>query len=353
MINATTTRTLKALGITNWPLSDQLAWQEALTDGDLFESSRPAARWAQTSRTSIAWSYGRWLGHLSHHELLNDEAPAERVTPSQVTVYIKELQESVRPQTVAGYLAHLYDAIRVMAPDRDWTWLKAIKTRLARGLKSDGRKAARVQDSARLFELGLSLMAEAMASGREDLGTAIMYRDGLMIALLAARPIRRRNLATIRIGKELQKVGDHWNLIFDAHQTKQSRYMEFPLPRKLTLYIGAYLRDYRKRLLGDKRHKYLWVSARGGVLCAGAIYERITKCTAAEFGNPINPHLFRDCVATTLARRDPEHVHVAVALLGHTDLRTTEKHYNQARMIDAVRQYQRELQRFRAQRAYG
>ncbi len=353
MINAATTRTPKALGITDWPLSDQLAWQDALTDGDLFESSRPAARWAQSSRTSIAWNYGRWLSHLSHHELLNDEAPAERVKPLQVTVYVEELQETVRPQTVATYLAHLYDAIRVMAPDRDWTWLKAIKTRLARGLKSDGRKAARVQDSARLFELGLSLMAQAVASGREDGGTAITYRDGLMIALLAARPIRRRNLAAIRIGKELQKVGDHWCLIFEARQTKQSRYMEFPLPRELTLYIGAYLRDYRKRLLGDERHEYLWVSARGGRLVAGQIYDRIMRRTAAEFGNPINPHLFRDCAATTLARRDPEHINITASVLGHTDLRTTEKHYNQARMIDAAKKYQRELQRFRAERAYG
>ncbi len=334
-------------------MPDQLAWQNALTEGDLFEVSRPAARWAQSSRTHIAWDYGRWLGHLSHHEKLNDKAPAERVTPSQVTVYIEELRESVRPQTVACYLAHLYAAIRVMAPDQDWTWLRAINARLARGLQPDGRKAARIQDSSRLFELGLSLMVEAMAGGRVDLGAAIMYRDGLMIALLAARPIRRRNLAAIRIGKELQKVGDHWCLIFDAHQTKQSRYIEFPLPRLLTLYIGDYLRDYRKRLLGDERHEYLWVSARGGILRDGGIYDRIMKCTAAEFGIPINPHLFRDCVATTLARRDPKHVHVAASLLGHTDLRTTQKHYNQARMTDAVSQYQRELQRVRAEKAYG
>ena len=127
MINAAARRTLKALAITDWPLPDQLAWQEALTDGDLFERSRPAARWAQSSRTHTAWVYGRWLGHLSHHELLNDEAPGKRVTPSQVTVYVEELQETVCGLTVATYVARLYDAIRVMAPDGDWTWLKEQK----------------------------------------------------------------------------------------------------------------------------------------------------------------------------------------------------------------------------------
>jgi hypothetical protein len=33
-------------------------------------------------------------------------------------------------------------------------------------------------------------------------------------------------------------------------------------------------------------------------------------------------------------------VRVAGPLLGHTNLRTTEKHYNQARSLEAARQYQ-------------
>ncbi len=79
MINGASTRKHKALRIINWPRSDQLAWQEALTVGDLFEASKPAARWAQSSRTSISWGYGRWLDHLARHGSLNDEAPANRL----------------------------------------------------------------------------------------------------------------------------------------------------------------------------------------------------------------------------------------------------------------------------------
>ena len=55
---------------------------------------------------------------------------------------------------------------------------------------------------------------------------------------------------------------------------------------------------------------------------------------------PINPHLFRDCAATTIAIEDPEHVRIASQILGHRSAATTERYYNQAQTIDAARRYQ-------------
>ena len=40
---------------------------------------------------------------------------------------------------------------------------------------------------------------------------------------------------------------------------------------------------------------------------------------------------------TTLAYDSPKNVRLATALLGHTNLKTTEKHYNQARQVEAGR----------------
>ena len=39
--------------------------------------------------------------------------------------------------------------------------------------------------------------------------------------------------------------------------------------------------------------------------------------TAAAFGHPVNPHLFRDCAATSIAIDDPQHVRIASQILGH------------------------------------
>ena len=65
-------------------------------------------------------------------------------------------------------------------------------------------------------------------------------------------------------------------------------------------------------------------------------------------GVPISPHLFRDCAATTIAIDDPEHVLTIAPLLGHTTLKTSEKHYNHARSLDASRRFQAVMREVRA-----
>ena len=70
-----------------------------------------------------------------------------------------------------------------------------------------------------------------------------------------------------------------------------------------------------------------------------AIYDRIRARTQRAFGTPINPHLFRDAAATTLAIADPAHVRVAAALLGHRTFGTTERYYQHAQSFDAHRAY--------------
>src|SRR5436190_8810369 len=78
-----------------------------------------------------------------------------------------------------------------------------------------------------------------------------------------------------------------------------------------------------------------------------AIRLQIKLRTKAAFGQSINPHLFRDCAATSIAIHDPEHVRIATAILGHTCVSTTNKHYNQAQMLSAAREHNREILRLR------
>jgi integrase/recombinase XerD len=70
-----------------------------------------------------------------------------------------------------------------------------------------------------------------------------------------------------------------------------------------------------------------------------AIYDRIRAQTKQHFGVALNPHLFRDAAATTLAIADPAHVRLAAPLLGHRTFTTTEKYYRQARAHDAHRAF--------------
>lgn len=74
-----------------------------------------------------------------------------------------------------------------------------------------------------------------------------------------------------------------------------------------------------------------------------AIYIRIVARTCEGLGHAINPHLFRDCAATSIAIADPAHVGIASRLLGHRTGSTTQQFYNQARTIEAARQMQKFL----------
>jgi integrase len=87
-------------------------------------------------------------------------------------------------------------------------------------------------------------------------------------------------------------------------------------------------------------HDGLWASAKRQPMTADAVFDRICRRTAVAFGHSINPHLFRDCAATTMATRDPAHVLTVKDLLGHLTFTTTERYYNQARTFEAGRRYQ-------------
>ena len=74
---------------------------------------------------------------------------------------------------------------------------------------------------------------------------------------------------------------------------------------------------------------------------------RIGEHTQRAFGRPVNMHLFRDCAATSIAIRDPEHIRTAAAVLGHRQFATTEKYYNLARSMEAAGAFHDHLEQLR------
>jgi integrase len=329
-----------SLPFADWPAADRVAWQAATEAGDLFDGSGPAAGWAPSTRAGVCYDYGRWLMFLARHEPVTLDQPlALRPTPERIGAYLNHLATTVGSVSRHGYLRHLADALRVMAPGQDWTWLRRVVARLE-AQRRPRPKPPRLIEAGRLVELGYALMqaAERRLDEAENDTTALLdYRDGLMIALLAARPLRRRNLAMITIGRQLIRVGDAWHLVFAADETKTGQPIEAVLPDRLVPYLVRYLGAVRPRFPGADRHAGLWAGLKGRAITGQAIYDAITQRTRAAFGRAINPHLFRDCAATTIAIKAPDQIGVARDLLGHASLVTTEQYYNQARSIDASR----------------
>jgi hypothetical protein len=62
-----------------------------------------------------------------------------------------------------------------------------------------------------------------------------------------------------------------------------------------------------------------------------------------------NPHLFRDCLVTTIAIEQPSEILAAVPIPQHRRCATVMlKHYNQAGQREAAASYHEEVQRLKA-----
>ena len=337
MMNSSRSRR-RVLLFEDWPGADWAAWETAIRQGDPFEEAGPMAKWRSTTKNTVAQSYGGWLAWLKANGLLDEtESPADRVRLERVKCYIVDLRRDCRDTTVEIRIHGLRRAIQGMAPDVSWHWLRKVVSHIRLNIQNRKDKRPRIRSSRELHELGLLLMDEADGYSTVPWKRATRYRDGLIIALLAARPLRIRNFAALEIGRQIVENSDGFMIHVPADEIKTHTELEFSLPADLTGPMRHYLAVYRPLLLGCKEGNHLWITKYGTCMQEQAIYKCVTKLTREAFGVSVNPHLFRDCLATSMVIEDPEHVHVASKLLGHGTIETTTRHYNQATSLSAGR----------------
>ena len=319
------------LSYTLWPEEDRKGWESAFKDGDPFDDCGPAAHLGEATRRALRASYGRFLGFLSaKHRGLLDHAPACRVDRKIVADYVAWRLPSCGDSGIATDLHHLRLALGFICPGADWSWLLIITKRISAQATPKHPKSHLVT-SEQLYALGLELMDRAVidseAATLTDKADAFDYRDGLIIALLALIPLRRRALAALRIGKHLLKSGERWALDIPAVDSKTRRPLEYPISAELSARIDLYLSRFRCRIPGAAAHDGLWASNQGRPMDDGAIYDTVCRRTHAAFGFPVNLHRFRSAAATLWSIRDPANVRGAKDLLGHSSFGTTEQHY--------------------------
>jgi integrase/recombinase XerD len=351
LVHRTNRRCLPEAG---WPAPDRAAWTAAHRRGGLLDDDGLAASWAPPTSTIIAGGYGRYLSFLAQTGDLDPHAsPAARINRARVEAYVAELRECNHSSTVDGRLLQLVRAAAVMAPNTEWAWLRRIRARLRHMATPARDDRARLVPAITVRDLGVQLMQRAEeSSGLSARRQALLYRDGLMISILSACPIRARNVAAMSIGISMQRRGDEWWVAFGPGETKNRRPYEMPLPRTFTNPIERYVDHYRPQLVrrspmpvaGDA----FWISDGGRSLTAKEVGQRISAVTKRELGRDLNPHLFRKICSTELAIRDPEHVGIAQPLLGHADYGTTQRAYNLARALDAAGRHQAVVQSIRA-----
>jgi integrase/recombinase XerD len=333
--------------VEEWPHQDQLRWHAALQAGDLLEEGGCRAGHSRFSNRAMVKGYGRWLAWLASEGLLDDHvAPGDRITRDRVKTYVANMERENASGTVIARLIELKIMAGIMEPGRDWSWIYRMARMIRARHKPARPKRHRLVDITRLLDLGIDLMAEA-ENETTTLRRFKTYRDGLMIALLASRPLRLRNLTGLILDRTLVQRGEIWWIQIPAAETKTKSAIELPWPDILTPYLETYLGDHRAGIAtlrgAGTASDALWLSMHGLPMNDNGIYIRIVARTSEGLGQAINPHLFRDCAATSIAIDDPAHVGIASRLLGHRSGSTTERYYNQAHSVEASRLMQKSL----------
>ena len=184
----------------NWPREDQALWLASFDRDDPFAETGQRAGLREISNTKVAKGYGRFLTFVNRHdpEALN-LLPGDRITPERTKAFVDNMRLAGNgDRTLLARLQELHSAACVMAPKGSFDFIRRMEARIRANAKPVPKKQERFVTSDELLDLGLKLLADADQQSTPRL-KAIDYRDGLMIALLALRPLRRKNFAEITL----------------------------------------------------------------------------------------------------------------------------------------------------------
>ena len=348
--------------IQNWPHKHQSAWNKAFDKSSLFAKPGPAKKWRKKSIDKNRKGYGVWQNWITKHSRLDQDfidksSPEDLVTQELVSNYILDLLNSRSSMTVYNRIQELYDCIRIMTPHmpkKHWEWLKNAWMNLRHDAYPVRSKLLRLKEADQLEALGFKLMNEAenatdrnfrKGKGPTPIQRALMFRDGLIIAILIRRPFRIENFYSLTIGVNFLTSDQGTSFLFKADEMKGKRSAAVPFPDNLVISLKRYIDYYRPLLLAgssevkNAKSNALWISRYGTALTQGPLRVAIYNRTEAEFGVRIPPHWFRDSAVTTMIHDSPESAKLTGLILGHANPDIVQKHYNQAQMIHASRRH--------------
>ena len=326
------------LAFSKWPEEDRHCWDETFRPGDLFDENRRGAHLALATRNALRVSYSQYLRFVAEkYPSFLSKSPQQRIDRAKLAEYVALLRRTNQEVSIVTSLHHLRLALRLICPREDWSWLLTVIKRIAASAPRSARRYGLIS-SDQLYILGLEMMDKAVALSDEQQklskAVAILYRDGLLIAVLAGTGIRRRTVTALRIGNHLVKEGELWVLEIPAEDVKGKRPLDPYVSRELSARIDVYLQRFRNRLPGAGIHDGVWPSNKAGPMTGNAIYDAVHKRTKKAFGFGVNLHRFRHASGTLWSIEDPANVRGVKDFLGHTSFEMTDAYYmiSQSRM---------------------
>ena len=217
-----TTLKLIPLSVALWPALDRVMWMAAKQPADPFKKPGFAAKWRPDTRRLSEYGYGLYLSWLATRDHLDgDVRPIDRVDVSRARAFVEDYSNGRAASTVALAVRGLAYVIRACHPPHGLPWLTKLAHSMVNNAQPVRSKTAHMATIAELLQLGFTLMetgTRELNAGRRR--GAQIFRDGLMICALTMRPVRRRNLAALEIGRTLFVESSGIRAKFPGAETK-------------------------------------------------------------------------------------------------------------------------------------
>ena len=321
-----------SLALEAWPTIDRRRWQKVFQS---LQTPRANGRHHSTVRkNAIQGAYARWINWLSgrHPDLLL-LTPSARIQPDIVEEYIMDQRRRMADISIRSAIYDIDVAVRLLDRNHRAPWIKPILAILKRERPNRRNKAGRIVPTGDLLDYGMQLMRQSRSKPPIKRTDAIAYRDGLIIALLSIRPLRLANFVSLSIGETIISRHQRVWLAIPATETKNRLNLEYPFPEQLRKPLDYYLKEVRPWFLGQAKRRKLpstnsiWLSLWGRPMSRNTFGTMLTSRTLAKFGKAVNPHLFRDCLATSIAGSRPELTWATPLMLGHRSTLTSQISY--------------------------
>ena len=315
---------------------------------DVPESKRPPWTWSEAYKARVQRGWGRYLGWAAASG--HNGGPVIRAAIEAFVDDCWQRPGCTSVVSVATYLFEVYRALTVMHPDQDWTWLKEDWIAVKQYAAPVKDKASRYVPVDELYHFAVELMDTALRR-LPTAFSALLFRDGYMLALLCLRPKRLRNIASIRVGEQLLLGADGMAETLVFATTKNGDPSQVPFPDALQSYHAAWWSRFRPVLLGTvEDHGNLWIGRDGRPLGHHQFWRQLTLHTMRRFGRAVGPHMIRTCYATSHANADTTRMPLVQHQLDQRDPRSAEAYLVGGRSGAASRMLNDALEALRQRR---
>lgn len=205
---------------------------------------------------------------------------------------------------------------------------------------------AQIVPASLLYQTGQDMMAEAQAGSSHDMQAATLYRNGLLLTVAAALPLRRRALASLDLATSFRleerpviriDIAGHYLKL--RHAEKDYRRYRAQLTSPVVWDAVHVWRQRFRPMFDDGTALWPSVRVRGEALVPDVLRQVFGETTAERIGVWVPIHRIRDCAATECIEELEHGASWAQHLLNHRSAQTATQFYDHSTGVAVSREF--------------